>query len=156
MIQRIQTVYLLIAAIAALSLYFFPIAWFYGETNTIQFFVYRLLDHVPANAVLFGSMFTLPLNILTVLMILVPFSSIFLYRNLKKQMLFVRVGVLIAVIHIALLFFFYIDRIATATKIEADYNIGIFFPIVSLVFLLLGLRGIMNDIKIIRSADRLR
>lgn len=52
--------------------------------------------------------------------------------------------------------FFYTDRVAADVGVTTSYEVGSVFPIVALVFLVLALRGIRKDEKLIRSADRLR
>ena len=38
----------------------------------------------------------------------------------------------------------------------ANYNVGMFLPVIAILFSILAIRGINNDDKLIRSADRLR
>ncbi len=39
---------------------------------------------------------------------------------------------------------------------NADYNVGMFLPVIAILFCLMAIRGINNDEKLLRSADRLR
>jgi uncharacterized oligopeptide transporter (OPT) family protein len=54
--------------------------------------------------------------------------------------------------------FIYIPLVERKTGIKPDYagGIGIYLPIVSLMFLVLANRAIKRDEKLVRSSDRLR
>jgi hypothetical protein len=156
MIQRIQSVYLLLAAVSGLVLYFLPIAWFYGELNTIEWFVCRLNDHVPSNTAIFGKLFLLPLSVINLVNTLLAVYTIFSYKKLSRQLQFVRLNIFLTFIYIAAVFFYYADTIGSKVLVSAQYSFGAFLPLISLIFLLLAMRGIQADIKLIKSVDRLR
>ncbi len=156
MIQRIQSVYLILAAISALLLFFFPVAWFYGNMHTIEFYVYQVKDHIPDSTPFVESAFTLPLILLTAIIGALALLAIWMYKDLRRQLQFVRMGMFFTLAQIAALFFFYSDYIAKRVGAEADYEFGIFLPVIALLFFFLATRGIQKDIKLIRSADRLR
>ncbi|MFZ4462351.1 MAG: DUF4293 domain-containing protein [Bacteroidales bacterium] len=156
MIQRIQSVYLLLAAVSGLVLYFLPIAWFYGELNTIEWFVCRLNDHVPSNVAIFGKFFLLPLSIINLVNISLSVFTIFTFKKLSRQLQLVRLNIFLTFIYIAAVFFYYADTIGSKVLVSPQYSFGAFLPLISLVFLLLAMRGIQADIKLIKSVDRLR
>jgi hypothetical protein len=85
-----------------------------------------------------------------------PLLIIFMYKNLGGQLKLIRLNILLDLVLIGLLFFYYAERLKIITAVEADYDLGIFFPLIALIFLFLAMRGVRNDIKLIRSADRLR
>jgi hypothetical protein len=156
MIQRLQSVYLFLAFLSGLILYFFPIAWYYGELNTLEFFVCRITDHVPSNTALFGSKFLLPLSLLNLICTLFSLILIFLYKNLNRQYKLVRLNILLVIIYIGVVFFFYSDKIGNTVNVPAQFGFGAFLPLITLIFLILAMRGINSDIKLLRSVDRLR
>jgi len=156
MIQRIQTLFLFFAALASGLLFFFPVAQYFGEQHTLTFYVTHIHDFVPGNTPLFTSAFLLPLSVIGALVTVMPLLIIFMYKNLGGQLRLVRLNILLNLVLIGLMFFYYAEELQIKTAVEADYDIGVFLPLIALVFLFLAMRGIKHDIKLIRSADRLR
>lgn len=156
MIQRIQSVYLFLAFLSGIILYFFPIAWYYGELYTLEFLVCRITDHVPSNEPLFDKFFLVPLSALNLVSSLFSLFLIFLYKKLNRQYKLIRLNILLIIIYIGAVFFYYSDTIATIVNSPAQFGVGAFLPLISLVFLILAMRGINSDIKLLRSVDRLR
>ncbi|PUZ28031.1 DUF4293 domain-containing protein [Chitinophaga parva] len=146
MIQRIQSLYLLLAAIAGAATWYFPL-WHATLTNGTQ-----VEFHAPQSYLLF-----------IVLMIIVALAavSIFLYKNRKLQFRLTVLNVILAIAATALQ---YIKVQAEGNQLQAN-NLGpvtasylpaAFLPIVITVLLLLAARGIYKDEKLIKSLDRLR
>ncbi len=150
MIQRIQSVYLFLAAIAVAVMFFFPIANFYSDT----FYFYLSLGGISDDT--FVTINTIPLIIIAVVLILLAVFSIFMYKNRLLQMRVLRFGVLFDLAFIIVIYFGYIDSISQKANVEVQYKTGIYFPLIMLVFLILAIRSIMADEKKVRAADRLR
>ncbi|NLN96582.1 MAG: DUF4293 domain-containing protein [Bacteroidales bacterium] len=150
MIQRIQSVYLFLAAIAIAVMFFFPIANFYSDT----FYFYLGLDGISDDT--FMTINTIPLVIIAIVLILLAVFSIFMYKNRLLQMRVIRFGVLLDLAFIIVIYFGYIDSISQKANVEVQYKTGIYFPLAVLVFLILAIRAIMADEKKVRAADRLR
>ena len=70
----------------------------------------------------------------------------------------VRFAIFMEIVMIALIFFVYAKLIEVNLNASPDYlhEIGIYFPLITLVFLLLANRWIIKDEKLVRSLDRLR
>jgi glucan phosphoethanolaminetransferase (alkaline phosphatase superfamily) len=156
MIQRIQTVFLLVSFVASLLMFFFPIAWYYGEMNTIAFYLHQLKDSVPDNQPLYNDYFLLPLILVNLLIAAASVYALLSFRALSRQLKVIKFGIFAAIIMIAALFFFYTDHISKTVHTPAQYEFGVFLPLISLVFFLLASRSVQRDIKLIRSVDRLR
>jgi hypothetical protein len=158
MIQRIQTVFLILAFLAAVTLFFFPIAGIYSTTATYKFYVYGFKNMVPGEASIFTFMTTLPLLLLNILVAVLALVCIFLYKNRISQAKVVRMAILLNIILIALVFFVYAGIIEKNLATSPDYleEAGIYFPLISLIFMILANRSIMKDEKLVRSVDRLR
>jgi hypothetical protein len=158
MIQRIQTIFLFLAFLATVALFFFPLAGIYSNTTAYKFFVYGLINMVPGEVSVFSFMTTFPLLLLNILVGAFSLVSIFLYKKRVLQAKIVRIAILSVIILIALVFFVYAKIIETNLMASPDYidESGIYFPLISLVFLILANRSIMKDEKLVRSADRLR
>ena len=69
----------------------------------------------------------------------------------------VRLGIVLVLVEIALIFFYYANILAKVSSTVPDFNhAGIYLLLVSLVMFVLANRGIMKDDKLVRAADRLR
>jgi hypothetical protein len=156
MIQRIQSVYLFLAALAMGAMFLFPLASFF--LNKYSHFYLSLTGISDEN---FGSVNTIPLIITAIILIVLILSGIFAYKNRLLQIKIIRFGVLLNIGLIIILYFAYIDKIATdfinkGDLLEVQYKIGSYIPLISIIFLILAIRGVMKDEKKILAADRLR
>lgn len=157
MIQRIQSVYLLLAALAAGLLFFFPIATFWDDISFL-FAVNYVKDISNTPQSLFNQVFTVPSMVISGINALLPLVILFLFKNRKLQMQLVKLTGLMILSFIALIFFYYVPTIENTLQVEADYSghFGMYLPLASLVFMVLAYRGIAKDEKLVRAADRLR
>lgn len=157
MIQRIQSLYLLIVFIASILVFFFPVASFLSEASGeyLKLFVFSVENYVPVSQLVYKSTFTLPLIVIDIFILVLTAVSIFYYKKRFLQIRLVNFAILLEIVLIVLMFF-YTDRLSKDTGVTTSYEIGAIFPVISLVFLVLALRGIKKDEKLIRSLNRLR
>ncbi len=158
MLQRIQSVYLAIVALAALLLFFFPLANYYNDLHgNYKFFIYGVRCMDPEPKVLFSTFFTIPLVILTLASFIFSVSTISLYKKRFLQIRICAFNMITNIVLIMVIFFFYATRIQSMTLTEPQYNfVGMALPLVSIVFLILSNRAIRKDEVLVKSADRLR
>ncbi|MEI7724615.1 MAG: DUF4293 domain-containing protein [Bacteroidota bacterium] len=158
MLQRIQSVYLVIVAIACILLFFFPLANYYNELQgNYKFFIYGIRSMDPEPKVLFGPYFTIPLIFLTVASFIFTVSAILLFKNRPLQIRLCAFNMITNIVLVMVIFFFYATRIKTLTMTEPEYNYtGMVLPLVSILFLILANQGIRKDEALVKSADRLR
>lgn len=158
MIQRIQTVFMLIAVACSVLLFFFPLAGIYGDTSTYLFYVYKFQNMVPGEPSVFNNMAIIPLAIINGLVGLLVLFTIFQYKNRVLQMRLVRFSLFLDIILIALVFFIYAGIIERTLFVTPEYisEGGVYIMLASPVFLLLANRYIQRDEKMVRSIDRLR
>lgn len=156
MIQRIQTVYLILSAFALLAMFLFPIAAFNLQQDSFYVLDVFGLKDAGGNKVDVSANFAMPV-IITVTALLIIFT-LFQYRNRKRQMKLGRLAyLLIAGILVAL--FFVIKSNAAhvpAEHAELSYGPAYFMPIVAVIFMFLANRSIRKDEELVRSLDRLR
>ncbi len=147
MLQRIQTVYLMLAFIASALLFTkLPIAVFpFPDGGDIIFNIVGKYEIIS----------TLPLLLLNGALVLLTFIPTFLYRNRPLQYKLTMFGFLINVILIIVIFFT-ADSLQNQLNMEAKYKLGAILPLISLVLLILASKAIRKDEKLIKSADRLR
>ena len=145
MIQRIQTVWLLLATLTASALFYTDV--YHAEIITgavTTVLAFKVASHFPS-------------LLLAVVVILIPFVSIFLFKNRKKQRNLIWLGVLAALAFISVNLW-RISHFTTGTVPEpgGTYQVGSILPVLVLIFLFLAIRGINKDEKLVRSLDRLR
>ncbi|MGB1205220.1 MAG: DUF4293 family protein [Chitinophagales bacterium] len=136
MIQRIQTIYLFLAAALAIAFIFLPYAISGTEHLT------ALKDPIPALAILGGvtGFFAL--------------LNIFFFKNHRLQINICRFAILLLLATVGVGIFFAIQH--TGTPDLPNYGAG--FPVLSWIFLLLAMRNIRKDDKLLRDlrSGRLR
>jgi hypothetical protein len=156
MIQRIQSIFMALASVSALLMFFFPIAWYYGANNTLEFYAYKLHEHLPNTPAVFSMSYLLPLIFLTIALVGIPVVSLFNYKHLQKQYKLMRINVLLSLLAVGGILLFYSSSLTKVTGATASYEFGVFIPLIVLIFSFLSMRGIRNDIRLLRSVDRLR
>jgi len=157
MIQRIQTIWLLLATVIILGLFMFPYLNYIDLVGLgKKLFVTGEYSAVNNESVK-QSNFLLQ-TIATIVVALVPFVTIFQFKNRKLQIKLIFVSIaLIALLGV----WMYFTSVATLDLISQSFganNIGVGFFLlpISIIFLAMALGGIRNDEKLIKSADRLR
>ncbi|PSJ72382.1 DUF4293 domain-containing protein [Sphingobacteriales bacterium UPWRP_1] len=131
MIQRIQTIYLLLAALVCAAFIFTPFA-ISGSTllQTLNFMALVALSGVVA---------------------LLSLGNIFLFKNRKLQITLCRVALLVILALIGGGIYY-----ALATDGQDLPQYGAALPVLGTIFEVLAMRGVQADEKLIRSMDRLR
>jgi len=156
MIQRKQSVFLLLAAVMLGLLYYFPLASFIGDKDSLMFYVYLVASRVPDQVPDLPVYFVLPALTLNTLIVLLTIVSIFLFRKRMLQLNLVRINLMLLLLMIAGFFFYYVPKLEDLSGGIAEYETGIYFPLIAFIFYIMAYRGIMSDERLVRSADRLR
>ncbi len=158
MIQRMQTLFILLVVIASIAIFFFPLAGIYSEQYTYKFFIYEMRNMVPGEASIFSKWTVVPLVILDILVGVLSIITIFYYKNRLMQLRLVRMSIFFTIILVVLIFFVYANLIERNMFVSPDYlgEAGIYFPLICLIFLILANRLIARDERLVRSIDRLR
>ena len=155
MIQRIQSLYLLIiTALMAVTL-FCPIAKFNIEGEEVILSAFGVSDTV-------GTLSSMPvwMGILLAGSTLLPFVTIFLFKRRMLQIRLCGVEIALLVGDLALMVFYIYQLYANFLgKVEwGDMIIGlpVIMPIVSIVLVVLAMRATLRDELLVRSLDRIR
>jgi hypothetical protein len=158
MIQRIQSIYLFLAAACSAALFFFPVTSFLSDMTYQKLFITGLVNMAPGDPAAISRSLVLPLAGVGVLMLIMAVAAIFTYKKRNLQLKLVKGGILATIIMIAGIFFLYAPLIEKKLAIVPDYTgeIGIYFPLIALVFFILANRAIIRDDKLVKSLDRLR
>ncbi|MEL6658262.1 MAG: DUF4293 domain-containing protein [Bacteroidota bacterium] len=143
MIQRIQSIYLFLAAGAAFALFAVPFATTPEVQTDSVIFADAAFNAQDSIAMMAG--FGLAGALLLVI--------IFLYNNRKLQMNLTKAGIFLTGVGVGgATQRYFADSAADAAQIAA----GVALPALVLIFALLALRNINKDEKLVRSVDRLR
>ena len=158
MIQRIQSLFLAIAAAAAVLMLFFPTAEFFSGTELGNYKLLatglRCMDPNPRFQT--AAWFGFPLLALISVNIILPVLILFLYKNRQLQLKILTFNILITIVLVIVVLMFYMSAVQKLTGIAPAYQFGAFCPLISLIFLVLANRYIRKDENMVRSADRLR
>ncbi|PIF30577.1 uncharacterized protein DUF4293 [Flavobacterium sp. 9] len=135
MIQRIQTVYLILTfIITAVLLFFIPLWTLNGKP------FYFMQDQF----------YTILLGLSTMLTIV----SIISYKKRQNQFVMNRLNIILNLILLGL--FVYRSLNLSGETVVSEKGIGMFLPIVAIVLLVLANKAIKKDEDLVKSVDRLR
>ena len=155
MIQRIQSIYLLFAALCSGLLLAAPLYNIETATATYQLFLGGLVQTNPKETILTSQPAILAVGILLTLFPLIIF---FLYKKRQVQMR-LSASAMMANTAMLLLLAGIVNKSLehiTELHVKESYGVGLILPALSIVFLFLANKAIRKDDKLIRSADRLR
>ena len=145
MIQRIQTLFYLLAGGAFGGLFNFPFA---SSTSTGTHFMSDQVYNVFDNPVLM---------VMAGLGIGLALLAIFLFKNRTMQ---IKLGYILIILSIFIplvaMALFYTEASQIMNTGEINDQVGIYLPVLSLVFAILANRFVGKDEKTVRSMDRLR
>jgi hypothetical protein len=135
MIQRVQTLWLLLAAACIFSSFYF--SFYAGLTK----------DNIPA---LITGHYSFLLGIITAIAGALAFINIFLFKNRTLQLRLCILGILLE----ALLIFLYYREVQTFNK--GTYSLTAMLQGIAVFAFFLAAKGINKDEKMIKDSDRLR
>lgn len=154
MIQRIQTVFLLIAGILIGALFFVPFGKIASKEGSIYLFDMKgiYLEGIPNPEIIYSS---LPLVILMAVSLIFIFATIFKFKNRILQMKLSRINIFMQLGSAGLIFY---NLYSCAKTLSGVYSFTIFlvFPLIASILIYLALRAIKKDELLVRSIDRIR
>ncbi len=147
MIQRIQSVWLFLASMVS-GLLFLPSTVLYQWG----------MPGLPIQVQTLSTVKYYPMLLVAAVMVLLPLIAVFFFRDRPRQRGLAVLSLLSCLAFLVVLFM-KISNInnGTAGIMGQHYGIlGALAPVISMIFLVLAIRGIKKDEKILRSLDRLR
>lgn len=140
MLQRLQTLWLLIASLLAFA------------TLKLSFFSGNIIVDNVKQFQRFTAMSSMLLMILTVAVAISSLITIFLFKDRKLQL---RITLAVLALSLLNLLLYYLQ---TKNYIPAEWTLDLTSLIASAIplFLLVAIRGIYKDEKLVKSVDRLR
>ncbi|WP_417940413.1 DUF4293 domain-containing protein [Flavobacterium sp. RS13.1] len=137
MIQRIQTIYLLLTFLVTGVLLFFVPLWTINGKN-----FYFMQDQI----------YTILLGLSTMLTII----SIISYKKRQNQFVMGRLNIILNLILLGLFVYRSLNLSGDSVDTVSEKGIGMFLPIVAIVLLVLANKAIKKDEDLVKSVDRLR
>ncbi|MCB0765434.1 MAG: DUF4293 domain-containing protein [Flavobacteriales bacterium] len=157
MLQRKQSLFLLLAGLLAFSTWLFPVAEYESASGLHTLRTYGLFtaDGAEVNEVALR----IPFGVLLSVIGAGALACILLYGNRPRQMRFIRGTYLLMLAVIA--FLFITDNsvqsyLAQGGGAEGHYGLSFYIPLVVIVLLFLAERAVKADEALVRSMDRLR
>lgn len=141
MIQRIQSIWLLLAGVAGLLTYKLPLWQGKLQDGSVKKFM------GPESLLLFT---------LIVATSILAFVTIFLFKNRSQQKGLALIGALLSIAIVALEFFLVEDSKKGLNLAENSWQLGAILPVLMIVLFLMARAGIVKDEKLVKSLDRLR
>lgn len=145
MIQRKQSIWLVLAAFVLGLLFIFP---------------YGLQSLTAGGETVLNARNSMLLMVATPIGILFNLFVIFQFKNRPQQIKFIYLAMVLNLIFIALMVFdaqfSSPDKKLAIGLLGTQLYIGIFVPVVSMILQWLAIKGIQQDERLIRDADRLR
>ncbi|MFV8269627.1 DUF4293 family protein [Flavobacterium sp. GT2N3] len=137
MIQRIQTIYLLLAFVVTGILLFFIPLWTMNDGKEFYFMQ--------------SQVYTILLGLSTTLTLL----SIVSYKKRQNQFVIGRLNIILNLILLGL-FVYRSLNLSGETPAVSEKGIGMFLPVIAVVLLVLANKAIKKDEDLVKSVDRLR
>ena len=158
MIQRIQTLYLLLASVFYFCYWFFGLNWYQSGFKILQDnFSNDFVINSPVLELILNTTSYIPLVILIICVI-----SIFSYKSRSKQILICKISLYLSLfMSLYTLFYFYLTleglvAIMPSKTLEILMYAAILNPFVCSYLIYLALKSIRNDNELVESLDRIR
>ncbi len=136
MIQRIQSIYLMVTCLLAAVAPFYAYLWVDAEGSA--FFA---KDELWITAIFVG-------------IAAMALISVFLFKNRQNQFVLNRLNIILNLFLLG--FFVYRSLNLSGETLVSEKGIGMLIPVFSIVFLFLANRAIKKDEDLVKSVDRLR
>ena len=155
MIQRVQTLYLLISIIICIVLLYLPMGHLMLNEEA-TYFIYGFVSAVTGETLVHVYL----TEIVFLVVLLLQMLSIFSYKNRLRQAMMAQVSlVLLVLLAVSVLMapdLFGLIPLVEGNKINLEFNWNIILVAIPWVVTYLAIRSIKKDEALVRSADRMR
>lgn len=152
MIQRIQSLYLLAVAALMVTAVLTPLAYFVAGAEEYLLYAFALKGGETSYS-------TIYMGVVVALAAIIPFVTIFCYKNRMLQIRLCAVELVLLVGSVVFMAIYYYLGSRMFSQLEFNtqgFRIAIIFPVVSLILDYLAIRAIFHDEMLVRSLDRIR
>jgi hypothetical protein len=158
MIQRIQTIYLLLISILIALVPFFYLALFKIDGELIYTYsIYKIVPQDGGDIIIPGNW--IPQIVLLSAILIVSIITLFKYKNRKLQL---KLGTLNYLFMATFIISTYLSVMNISSLLELGeevktiYYVGFYLPIAAITFQFLANRAIKKDEELVKSVERLR
>ncbi len=144
MLQRIQTLYLLIAIILAGPVAFLVAFWVSAKDELVYLNSMLQTREIPV----------LVIPILFMVSALMAFLTLISFKNRTKQIIYNRLNIVINFLLLGIVVYHQLKL--PGETVVSEKGIGVFIPLLMIVLLALANKSIIKDDKLVKSVDRLR
>jgi len=159
MIQRVQTIFLFLVAVAMLLVTYFPI-WSQvntEQTETLTLTAWNITHLEVASNTIVEETSTLYIGALAILAALIALYSLSQYRTRTKQMFLNMINSLVMVINLGIIVYLtYSYNIDFNPTASGAFMIGFYCIIIAMIFNIVANRFIRKDEMLVKSVDRIR
>jgi hypothetical protein len=155
MIQRIQSVYLLVTTFLSVLFLKGSFLTFFKESGTILILTFNGLYRIANGQQEQIAISLIPLSVLIILIIITSIISILIFKKRKIQLRFTKSLIYLIILFI-ILSSIYSLIVITRYGVNILPTIKMFIPFGMLVFSILANRGIKKDDDLVKSYERLR
>jgi uncharacterized membrane protein len=153
MIQRIQTVYLLLVCGLFIALFFLPLAFVQTAEATYSLNVCTVKSLTEPSKIV---MWTWQLSLSATIVALLSVAAIFLYKKRKLQKWTCIVNLLLILVFCFYTGYYMFNMPEPDQKSVINPSIWVVLPVIACILNILAMNRISADEKLIRSLDRIR
>lgn len=161
MVQRIQSLFLLCTAIATGLMFLMPVASVIApDQHVYEFYTTKVIQTGSPSEFVTWNWMSLILNIIITALAII---TIFIHQKKSKtvkptlllqlRLCFVNIVLQLGMI---ILMWLQVRQIAQKTGAEWSADLSFVFPLIGIIFTWLAIRGIIKDIALLKSFDRIR
>jgi hypothetical protein len=154
MIQRIQTVYMTVAAFLLILMLSNPIAQIIISDK-----LYLTLFHnqiISPDDAMFKPISTWPISALLAVIVLIELFVVFLYKKRQVQIRFCILNLLLMAGLVGLIYFFTKYTQSSLNGLKSVFLWPIVCPLISIILNYLAIKAIQKDDNLVKSYDRIR
>lgn len=156
MIQRIQSLYLLLAGALMFCMFKMPLATFINEVGVWKFYADSIIETASDTSTT-ATIDTWPVAIIIALAGVLSFIAIFGYKNRRRQIKICMLSGLFMLLFYPIAFiYWWFAKDMLATEAFPSLGAVLIFPLVALILVVIAVRSIKADERLVRSADRIR
>ena len=154
MIQRKQTLYLFLAAVATVVCMFLPLGSVEQQGMGVEPLLYNMSLISKLNSDVQYDFSYMPLFVILALTVIIELITIFLYKNRKRQARLCSLNIALLLVWMILFVYFKYVRLTDIGVLHQ--TIPAYLPFLAAVLNYLAFKGIRADERLVRAADRIR
>jgi hypothetical protein len=155
MIQRIQSLYLVIVLVLIIIVFCTPLALFSDPSGNLYQLLYKGVVKTSTSGWIIVENSALT-TILLVIVLLLTAIGIFLFKNRTKQILACWALLIVLILLAAHIYYIYNSIKLHFSIIKSNLSITSVFPVISAVLVYLAIKAIRKDERLVKSIDRIR